>query len=411
MNRKSFLVWAGIFAAGALIWATGSHTALIDILAHRKPHAEKAAAVAPPTVTIARVEPADFVETVLATGSLVAREEVLVAPEVEGLRIVEIKVEEGDTVEKGDILAVLETEALDAQIAQNAASLARSTAAIAQAESQITEVEARLAEAKASLERAKPLTKKGYLSESVLDQRQAQSRSLAALLMVARNGLTAAEAEKTQVEAQRRELEFRRSRTNVRAPVGGLISRRTARIGAIASAASATVGQPMFRIIQDGEIELDAEVGEADLRKIAIGQTAQVEVAGELTVPATVRLVSPEVDPETRLGRVRLLIGNDARLRIGTFASGTIETTRGRGLAVPVSAISTDAVSTTALVVENSVVALREVKTGLSAGGLVQIVKGLAEGERVVARAGTFLKDGDKVRAVEPPAGKVSAAR
>lgn len=411
MRSKPVLLTGGLLAGLALIWATDSHRTLLDILSHRKPRAQATAAVAPPTVTVAPVTPADFVESVLATGSLVAREEVLVAPEVDGLRIVDIKVEEGDTIEKGDVLAVLETESLDAQLAQNTASLARSTAAVEQAVSQIVDFEARLKEAKTSLERAQPLRKSGYLSESVLDQREAIARSLAAQLQAARSGRALAEAEKAQVEAQRRELEFRRSRTSVRAPVSGLVSRRTARLGAIATAASASVGEPMFRIIQNSEIELDAEVGEAELRKIVVGQKADVTVAGGLTVPATVRLVSPEVDATTRLGRVRLLVGADARLRIGTFASGLIETSRSRGLAVPVSAISTDGGSATALVVEGDSVLERSVKTGLTSGGLVEVVAGLAEGERVVARAGTFLKSGDKIRPVDQPAETVSAVR
>lgn len=411
MTRKSLLTYALIAVAGAVIWATDSHRALLDLLAHRKSTSEPAAAVAPPSVTVARVKPADFVETVLVTGSLVPREDVLVAPEVEGLRIVEIKADEGDTVKKGDVLAVLETVTLDAQLAQNKAALERSIAAIAQSKNQITEVEARLAEAKAQLARAKPLSKSGYLSESVLDQREAASRSLAALLQSAKNGLAAAEADKVQIEAQRRELEWRRSRTDVRAPVDGLVSRRSAHIGAIATAVGLAAGEPMFRIIQNGEIELDAEVGEADMRKVREGQPATISVADGTTVSGTVRLVSPVVDSATRLGRVRIFIGAEPRLRIGTFASGHIETARERGLAVPVSAISTDNGLSAALILEGDTVRSRTIQTGLTSGGLVQVVKGLSDGDRVIARAGTFLKDGDVVRAIETDTRAVSEAR
>lgn len=411
MTLKSLLKYAVLAAVLVVAWSTGAADKLLGIITHRQEKTETAAVVAPPSVTISRVAPAEFVETVLVTGSLTAREEILIAPEVDGLRVVEIKVEQGDTVKKGDVLAVLETETLDAQLAQNTAAQDRATAAVAQAKSQITEVEARLTEAKAALDRAKPLTKSGYLSESVLDQRQALSRSLTALLQAARDGLKAAEADKVQVEAQRRELDWRRSRTLVRAPVDGLVSRRTARIGAIATGASASAGEPMFRLIQNGEIELDAEVSESDLRKIVIGQSASIVAAGGTAATGKVRLVAPEVDSATRLGRVRIFIGADPRLRIGSFASGTIETARERGLGVPVSAVSTMGGLSTTLVVDGEKVSTRTIETGLSSGGLIEVVKGLTDGEKVVARAGTFLKDGDIVRPVESPAGTVSEAR
>jgi RND family efflux transporter MFP subunit len=397
--------------AAVALWATGAYKPVVDFLAHRKPKTEKAVTVAPPSVTVSRVTPADFVETVLVTGSLVPREEVLVAPEVEGLRILELRVDQGDTVKKGDVLAVLETTILDAQLAQNSANLERATAAMAQANSQIIEVQARLTEANAQLERAKPLSEQGYLSGSTLDARTAAKRSLEALLVSAQNGLRAAEADKVQLEAARRELEWRRSRTNVRAPVDGIISRRTANVGAIATAVGIAAGEPMFRIIQNGEIELNAEVEESQIRKIAPGQPVTVTVADGNIVKGEVRLISPEVDRTTRLGHVRVFIGADKRLRVGTFASGQIETARERGLAVPVSAVSTSGDQSNVLVLDGDTVRERSIRTGLTSAGLVEVRSGLADGDRVIARAGTFLKDGDVVRAVETDTRAVSEAQ
>jgi RND family efflux transporter MFP subunit len=397
--------------AAVALWATGAYKPVVDFLAHRKPKTEKAVTVAPPSVTVSRVTPADFVETVLVTGSLVPREEVLVAPEVEGLRILELRVDQGDTVKKGDVLAVLETTILDAQLAQNSANLERATAAMAQANSQIIEVQARLTEANAQLERAKPLSEQGYLSGSTLDARTAAKRSLEALLVSAQNGLRAAEADKVQLEAARRELEWRRSRTNVRAPVDGIISRRTANVGAIATAVGIAAGEPMFRIIQNGEIELNAEVEESQIRKIAPGQPVTVTVADGNIVKGEVRLISPEVDRTTRLGHVRVFIGADKRLRVGTFASGQIETARERGLAVPVSAVSTSGDQSNVLVLDGDTVRERSIRTGLTSAGLVEVRSGLADSDRVIARAGTFLKDGDVVRAVETDTRAVSEAQ
>jgi len=209
-----------------------------------------------------------------------------------------------------------------------------------------------------------------------------------------------------QVEAQRRELQWRRTNTKVTAPADGLISRRTARIGGMASG----VGEPMFRIIARGEVELDAEVIETELGKIAIGQKARIDVAGVGPVEGSVRLVSPEVDKQTRLGRVRVFLGDDPRLRIGSFGRGTISTAASQGLAIPSSSAIFDATGTYVQVVRDGKVERRDIETGLIARGLVEVRRGLADGDIVVARAGTFLRGGDQVRAVLPDS-KISEAK
>ena len=356
-------------------------------------------------VTVARVAPADFRETVLATGSLVAREEILVGPEVEGLRITEVLADEGMRVKKGDVLARLVADTLDAQLAQNDAALARSTAGIAQARSTIVQAEARLVEARNAFERAKPLKAAGHMAESAYDQREQTARTAEAQLIAARDGLKAAEAEKAQIEAQRRELEWRRGRTEVVAPADGIISRRMARIGGYAAGAS----EPMFRIVANGEVELDAEVTETRVAAVKIGQSARVEVAGVGEVSGTVRLVSPEVDKATRLGRVRIFLGDNAALRVGAFARGMIDAAASRGLAVPASAVLYGPEGPTVQVVRDHRVETRPIKIGLVAGALAEVREGLREGDFVVARSGTFLRDGDAVRPLLTKA-KVSEA-
>ncbi len=364
-----------------------------------------------PAVSVARVHGHDFVETVMVTGSLVAREEILVAPEVEGLRVLELKAEEGDRVRKGDVLAVLVSEQLEAQIAQKDAALASADAAIAQAGSQIAEAEARLAESTAALERARPLVKSQYLSESVFDQREAAAKTAAAQLTAAKVGLTLAETQKGQVEAQRRELLWRRSNTEVKTPADGIVSRRSARVGSIAVGAFvAGGGESLFRIIKDGEIELDAEVAEAELAKVMVGQRARVEAAGLDAVEGKVRLVMPEVDKASRLGRVRIFLGDDPALKIGSFARAQIETAQASGLAVPQSAILYGDDGPTVQVVEDGKVATRRIETGLRDGSLVEVRSGLADGDSIVAKAGTFLRDGDAVRPVAAEA-EVSEAK
>ena len=350
-------------------------------------------------VSVARATPADFVEQVVITGSIVPREEILVGPEVEGLRVVEVLADEGDRVAKGQILARLVTDTLEAQVAQNDAALAKASAVIAQANSNIASAQAKLVEARNAYDRGKPLRQSGYISEALQDQRESAAKVAEVALVVARDNITSAEADKKQIEAQRRELDWKRSRTDVRAPEAGIISRRVARVGGFV----AGVGDPMFRIVARNEIELDAEVLDSQIARIKEGQSAIVTLPAGGEATGQVRLVSPEIDKTTRLGRVRLFLGENDKLRIGGFARGVVTTARSRGIAVPASAILFVNGNATVQVVRDNRVATRPVTLGLAMGTLTEIRAGLEDGEMVVAKSGTFLRDGDAVRPLSMP--------
>lgn len=413
MRTKLLIAGACILAAGAAIITFGDGTQLATkVKAKLQSKHEATAEIPPPAVTVARVKTRTFVETVMVTGSLVARDEIVVAPEVEGLRTVELRFDEGDRVEAGDVLAVLENQSLKYQLDQREAALKRATAAIAQSEAQINEAKARLDEAEKSLERAKPLRRKKYIAESVIDQRRAAALSAKAQLASAEEGLRVAQANKSETEAQRRDLAWRVSRTEVKAPISGLISKRNARVGEIAIGANAFSGDaPMFRLIARGEVELDAEVPETEVAKVRSGQTASVDVAGVGTVQGTVRLVSPEIDKTTRLGQVRIFLGDNPQLKLGSFGRGRIETRTSNGLAVPLSAVMYSNDGSSVLVVENGVARSRKVETGLTVDGFQEATAGLQAGDLVVAKSGTFLRDGDAVNPVLPEPQVSEAAR
>ena len=252
-------------------------------------------------------------------------------------------------------------------------------------------------EARNAFERAKPLRTAGHMSESAYDQREQAARTAEAQLVAAQDGLKVAEAEKAQIEAQRRELMWRRGRSEVLAPADGIISRRIARVGGFAAGSA----EPMFRIVANSEIELDAEVVETRLAGVRQGQDARVEVTGLGTIAGKVRLVSPEVDKATRLGRVRIFLGDNPGLRVGAFARGTIETAKGSGLAVPASAILYGA-DGGAWCRWCATAGSRRARSRRAwrPASLVEVKEGLSEGDLVVARSGTFLRDGDAVRPV-----------
>ncbi len=357
-------------------------------------------------VSVTRVTQVDFAEQVVITGSLVPREEILVGPEVEGLRVVEVLADEGDRVTKGQILARLVTDTLDAQVAQNDAAQAKASASIAQSRSSIASAEAKVVEARNAFERGKPLNKSGYVSDSIQDQRESAAKIAEAALVSSRDALKVSEADKKQIEAQRRELDWKRSRTDVPAPEAGVISRRVARVGGFV----AGVGDPMFRIVARNEIELEAELLDTQIARVKEGQPVTVVLSGGGEVTGKVRIVSPEIDKATRLGKVRVFLGENALLHIGGFARGIITTARSRGLSVPASAVLYgDGVTTVQLVLDGKIVS-KPVKVGLTQGSDIEIREGLTEGDTVVTRSGTFLRDGDAVRPMSKPA-KLSDVR
>jgi HlyD family secretion protein len=341
-------------------------------------------------------------QTIVATGSLVARTEVLVSPQIEGLRVIELLAEEGDQVQKGQALARLDRALLDTQHAQLQAGLKRAQALIAQAESKIIEAEANAKQANAAFARAKKLIKSGTTSKAVYDQHEAASRSATAGLAAAKDGLALAKADKEQLEAQLSEMKLKLGYTEIKAPSAGIISRRTAKLGGTASASA----EPLFRIVANGEIELDGAVADIFLPQIASGMKVHISGSGIPAREGAVRLISPEVNQKTREGRVRISIRKHKDLRIGAFAMGIIQTEGRDVLVVPYSAVMHGDEGATVHVVKNGRVETRDVNIGAFSKTNAEITSGLSKGETVVLRAGALLHDGDMVTPVS-----VSATR
>lgn len=349
-----------------------------------------------PAVTVVRAAEREVVERAIVTGTLVPRDEILVAPEIEGLRLTEVLVEEGAVVRQGDVLARLSRDLLETTLAQNTATITRAEATIAQSQGQIVQAEAAQVEAQQALERTRTLMRSGNTTEAQMEQRVSAARVAEGRLSAARDGLRIAEAELRSAQAQRKEIDVRLARTEIKAPRGGIVSRKTARVGATVTSA----GDPLFRIIADGEIELEGEVTEIQLRRIKEGAPAQITLDSQTVIEGRVRNVFPEVDRASRLGKVRIALPRDPALRIGSFARGTVELARRTGVSVPLASVIYGAEGATVQVVKDNKVQSRQVRPGLSAEGYVLIENGIAIDELVVAKAGSFLRDGDTVRPV-----------
>lgn len=356
-------------------------------------------AAAGPSVTVTEARTTEIVQSVLVAGSMIARDEVLVSPQVDGLSIVAILAEEGDRVAQGQVLARLDRTTLDVQKAQNEAQIARAEAAVAQANAQIAEADANLVQANNAFDRTKALRDSGNASLETYDQRAAAARSAQARANSARQALAIATADLTLSRAQGRDIEVRLARTEIKAPEAGIVSRRTAKLGATAS--MLPTSEPLYRIIAAGAVELEAQVAEVDIPSLKPGQPVAVMPAGAReALKGTIRLIAPEVDKASRLGRVRVALDGNPPVAIGSFARGTIETGRKHAVTLPLSAITYTRSGPTVQTVKSGKIATRKVTLGLSGGGRAEIATGLAAGETVVARAGTFVRDGDLITPV-----------
>lgn len=326
-------------------------------------------------------------QRIFISGTLVPQEEIAVGTALQDQRLASIRVEEGDRVSAGQVLAELETTTLDAQVQQAEAALERATALIRQ--QQALSVEARI-----SHQRLEQLGGIGAASAQQVDQQRAQAHTTQAALAAAR-------AEQAQARAQLADVRAQRQKATLRAPVAGVVSERHARVGALAGA------EPLFRLIRDNRLELDGEVTESALRALQVGTRVVVQVTGLPTpVAGQVRLLAAKVDPVSRRGRVRITLAADPELRAGSFASSSLELPAqslelpAQSLVLPQRALTfaSDEQATVVVLDPEGRASLRQIRVGRRDGIQVQVLSGLVEGERVVARASAFVRDGDQVR-------------
>ena len=383
MRRTVIIVFTAAAAALGGVWAASAFapcalpSTLMSKIAPAKaaacPAPAQAAAdqprmIEPPAVIVVPATKREFVDRLFVSGTLVAREEARVAARIDGLAIVELDAEDGDRVKEGQVLARLDRTQLDALMAQNDAATKRADAAIDQAGSLIAQSQAQVQFANADFDRAHKLDA-GIMAPSTIEQREMAMKTAQAQLAAARFALGLAEADRKSRDAERQELQVRINRTEVKAPVAGIVSRRSARLGASAS----TSGEPLFRIIEDGAIDLEADVPEQTLAQLAVGMPAELKLPGvEGAIVGRVRLVNQEVDKASRTGKVRIALGDVSRAHIGAFASGQVELTRRQAVGVPATALERDGDEARLDVVREGKVEVRQVKAGVTDGGWVK---------------------------------------
>ena len=357
-----------------------------------------AAEARPPAIIAVRAEPAHITDRVLTNGMIAAVEEVLVAPQVEGLAIESLKADVGDRVEAGAVLATLSKDQLILQRSQLDANRAKALASIAQLGAQLAEVQSTAQETVKTARRARQLADQGTYSPVQAEQAEAQATAALARIRSVEESIKVAEADIKLIDAQMKDVDLRLARAEVKAPVSGIISARGARVGAIASAAAG----PLFTLIKDGRLEMRADIAEADMHRIAEGQRVVLHLIGAPEpVEGTVRLIEPTLNTTTRLGLARIEIKDGANLRAGMFADAEIIVAERDAITVPVTSVNSNADGADVLKIEDGVAKRTAVSIGIRDGGMVEITAGLAKGDLIVAKAGAFVRDGDRVTPVE----------
>ncbi len=359
--------------------------------------ATKLAPPPPPTISVLVAEKKPIAENLIVTGSFAAGELVLVTPEIEGLSVTEILAEEGDMVEKGQVLARLSESQVEIQIAQTQASLARNDAALAQAKNQIEQAQINVDRSVTELNRTKKLRTSGVATVEQFDLKQAAFDLSNSQLNGAKLALEVTKADRMGIDATMADLDLRKSRTEIKAPVAGYISRRTVQLGGIASASR----EAMFNIVANGTVKLLAEVPESDLPRVKLGQKATIVVNGiDKPIEGEVKLISPEVNESTRIGMAHIRVADGARIPLGSFGRATIALAAGDGVALPLTAVTFGEDGPTVQIVKEGKVHVVKVITGLVGTGTIEITDGVAAGDIFVARAGSFVRDGDAVSPV-----------
>lgn len=355
-----------LLVAGALAFVMFGRKS--DAPAAGGPAAAQGGKAQAPSVTVIVPGQQQVARGVSVTGTLAARREMPVGVVGEGGMVTRVLVEPGQWVEAGQVLAAIERSVQ----AQQAASLA--------AQVSVAEADARLAQQE--LERAQTLVSRGFISKADVDRRIATRDAQRARVLVA--------------QAQLKEAQARTGRLDIRAPAAGLVLTRDVEPGAVVSPGSGV----LFRIAQGGQMELRAQVSEADLQNLRPGATATVTPVGSPnSFTGEVWQVSPVIDPNSRQGTARIALRYNPALRPGGFAQAEIVTGSGQAPVLPESAVLSDAQGNFVYIVDgNDKVVRRPVRTGQVSDQGIAIIDGLTGTERVVLSAGAFINPGETVR-------------
>jgi RND family efflux transporter MFP subunit len=358
---RRILIAAALIALGAALGIV----AFVVLGQHRTQSASPPQAAVPaPALTVSTATPRRMVwpTTLAASGAVAPWQEASIGAQIGGYQLIVVRVNVGDHVKKGQLLAKFDPALLQADEAQ---------------------LQANFDQAEANLKRAETLGSGGALSAQDL----LQARTL---------GKTAA----AQLASKQLQLRY----TEVLAPDDGTISSRTATLGAVAS-----VGQELFRLIRQDRLEWRGELTAQQLAQIRPGQEVMLMLPEGTVATARVRETAPELDSQSRLGMVYADITSGSAARAGMYADGRVVLRESAALAVPAeSVVIRDGRSYVATVTEVAGVPrvrMQAVTVGRRQGGDTEITQGINAEDQVIVQGAGFLNDGDVVRLASRAAG------
>jgi RND family efflux transporter MFP subunit len=351
-----------VVIGSAAVWATTGKSSKPAEKEASKPKASL-------TVTTTKAQSADWPLTLSANGSIAAWQEAVVGSELGGLQLAEVRVNVGDIVKRGQVLARFSNDSVEAQVAQQKAA--------------VEEAKAALSEADANVERARTLVNSGALSGQQTTQYEVAERS------------TKARLQSAQASLEMQQIRLRQ--TQVLAPDDGVISSRTATVGSVASQ-----GQELFKLIRQNRLEWRGEVNATDLLQIKVGQAVKLKVTNGVVVDGKVRMIAPTVDPLTRNGLVYVDLPTPGSAHAGMF--GTVQFALGHAaaLTLPQSAVvMRDGYSYVYQLGKDDKVTQTKVTLGRRVGDRIEVAEGpngITMAMVLVEKGAGFLADGDTVR-------------
>ena len=362
--------------------------ALIALRAPASDASPDAAAGAPArpalTVTTTQAQGRALPIALTANGNIAAWQEASIGAESNGLRLAEVRVNVGDVVQRGELLARFADESVQATVAQ--------------ARAGVNEAIANAAEATANGDRVRALQGTGTFSGQQINQY-----------------LTAEKAAQARVESARAALaaqQLRLGNARVLAPDSGVISARGATVGAVVAN-----GTELFRLIRQGRLEWRAEVQSTDLGRMAAGTPVTVIAASGERRRGSVRMVAPTVDPQTRTGLVYVDLPVDLKntgasgFKAGMFARGEFELGSSSALTVPQqSVVVRDGFSYVFRLNPDQRVSQVKLQIGRRVGERVEVIEGISAQDLIVASGAGFLNEGDLVRVVAAAAAAATPA-
>ena len=320
-----------------------------------------------PSVTVVVPGRTDVGRIVTASGALGAKRDQPIGIAGQGGRVIQVLVDAGSWVRAGQVLAVVDRSVQTQQAAQQSAQVeaARAQAALAQSD----------------YDRAIALQGRGFVSKAEIDSKKAARDAAYAQVKVAQAQLGATRAQINQL--------------GVVAPASGLILARSVEVGQIVSPGSGA----LFRLAEGGQMEMRAQLAQQDLAFVHVGMPAQVTPVGSTqSATGNVWQVAPVIDPQSRLGEVRIAVPYTPAMRPGGYAEAKITAGTTTAPVLPQSAVLSDDKGNYVYIVNGrNQVERRDITIGTVNEGGVTIASGLSGNEAVVLSAGPFLNPGQKV--------------